>query len=62
MIGYDPFEFYRSISLTGKALLLLNENGFKQRVQRSGDVLFKALQQHCAMIASLNRQGKSLRI
>jgi hypothetical protein len=42
----------------GKALLLLNEDNFKQRSPRSGDILHKALQQHRAMLKSLHCQGK----
>lgn len=42
----------------GKALLLLNEDSFKQRSPRSGDVLHKALQQHRVMLKSLHCQGK----
>ncbi|CAF1192342.1 unnamed protein product [Adineta ricciae] len=36
--------------MNGKALLLLNEDSFKQRSPRSGDVLYKALQQHRATL------------
>ncbi|CAF5178314.1 unnamed protein product, partial [Rotaria magnacalcarata] len=39
-----------------KALLLLNEDSFKQRSSRSGDILHKALQQHTALIKSLTCQ------
>jgi hypothetical protein len=42
----------------GKALLLLSEEGFKQRSSRSGDILYKALQQHNALIKSLNCQSR----
>ena len=42
----------------GKALLLLNEDSFKQRSLRSGDILYKALQQHKAMLKSWHCQGK----
>ena len=42
----------------GKALLLLSEDGFKQRSLRSGDILYKALQQHNSLIKSLNCQSK----
>jgi len=44
--------------LLGKALLLLNEDGFKQRSLRSGDILYKALQQHHSLIKSLACQSK----
>lgn len=42
----------------GKALLLLNEDSFKQRSPRCGDILHKALQQHRTMLKSLHCQGK----
>ncbi|CAF0879057.1 unnamed protein product [Rotaria sp. Silwood1] len=42
--------------MNGKALLLLNEDGFKQRSLRSGDILHKALQQHNALVKSLTCQ------
>ncbi len=42
----------------GKALLLLNEDSFKQRSPRSGDILHKALQQHRATLKSLHCQSK----
>jgi hypothetical protein len=35
----------------------LNEDGFKQRSVRSGDILHKALQQHNALIKSLTCQS-----
>lgn len=41
----------------GKALLLLSEEGFKQRAMRSGDVLHKALQKHHALIKSVTPQS-----
>ena len=41
----------------GKVLLLLNEDGFRQLSSRSGDILYKALQQHNKLIKSLNSQG-----
>ena len=41
---------------TGKALLLLNEDSFKQRSPRWGDVLYKALQQHRTMLKSIHCQ------
>ncbi len=44
--------------ILGKALLLLNEDGFKQRSLRSGDILHKALQQHHALIKSRTCQSK----
>jgi hypothetical protein len=44
----------------GKALLLLNEDSFKQRSPRSGDILHKALQQHRAMLKSIHYQSKEL--
>lgn len=46
-----------SVFRLGKALLLLNESSFQQRAAHSGDILYKALQQHCSMIKSLNSQG-----
>ncbi|CAF0721228.1 unnamed protein product [Adineta steineri] len=42
--------------MNGKALLLLNEDSFKQRSSRSGDILHKALQQHRAMLKSWHCQ------
>jgi hypothetical protein len=36
----------------------LNEDSFKQRSPRSGDVLHKALQQHRATLKSWHCQGK----
>ena len=45
--------------IIGKALLLLNEDGFKERAARSGDVLYKALQQHHAWIKSLTSQSEN---
>ncbi len=45
----------------GKALLLLNEDSFKQRSPRSGDILHKALQQHRAMLKSIHYQSKELK-
>ena len=50
------FFFLRFI-FEGKALLLLNEENFKQRSARSGDILHKALQQHRTMLKSLHCQG-----
>ncbi len=44
----------------GKALLLLNEDSFKQRSPRSGDILHKALQQHRAMLKSIHYQSKEI--
>lgn len=62
--------FSFSFIYQGKALLLLNEDSFKQRSPRSGDVLYKALQQHRATLktwqcqrknfASLNTKTKSI--
>ena len=57
--------FRRSFSIAisvalGKALLLLNEEGFKQRSVRSGDILYKALQQHHSLIKSFACQSKIL--
>ncbi|CAF3081361.1 unnamed protein product [Rotaria socialis] len=49
-INLNDFE------MNGKALLLLNEDSFKQRSSRSGDILHKALQQHNALIKSLTCQ------
>ncbi|CAF2932342.1 unnamed protein product [Rotaria sp. Silwood2] len=43
--------------MNGKALLLLNEDSFKQRSLRSGDILHKALQQHKAMLKSWQCQA-----
>ncbi|CAF1195999.1 unnamed protein product [Rotaria sordida] len=43
--------------MNGKALLLLNEDNFKQRSPRSGDILHKALQQHKAMLKSWQCQA-----
>jgi hypothetical protein len=51
------FSFLSFIS-KGKALLLLNEDNFKQRSPRSGDILHKALQQHRLMLKSLHCQSK----
>lgn len=42
--------------MNGKALLLLNEDSFKQRSPRWGDVLYKALQQHRTTLKSLHCQ------
>ncbi|CAF0787468.1 unnamed protein product [Rotaria sordida] len=42
--------------MNGKALLLLNEDGFKQRSLRCGDILHRALQQHNALIKTLTCQ------
>ncbi|CAF2827266.1 unnamed protein product [Rotaria sp. Silwood2] len=49
-INLNDFE------MNGKALLLLNEDGFKQRSLRCGDILHKALQQHNALVKSLTCQ------
>ncbi|CAF0829566.1 unnamed protein product [Didymodactylos carnosus] len=43
--------------MNGKALLLLNEESFKQRSPRCGDVLHKALQQHISIIKSFSCQA-----
>lgn len=50
--------FFSRFIFEGKALLLLNEENFKQRSARSGDILHKALQQHRTMLKSLHCQGK----
>ncbi|UJR20786.1 hypothetical protein I4U23_023899 [Adineta vaga] len=48
--------------MNGKALSLLNEDGFKQRSSRSGDILYKALQQHYALLKSINCQTFSYQL
>ncbi|CAM4860204.1 unnamed protein product [Rotaria socialis] len=42
----------KDFEMNGKALLLLNEDSFKQRSPRSGDILHKALQQHKTLLKS----------
>ena len=44
---------------TGKALLLLTEDSFKQRSPRAGDILHKALQQHKTTLKSFHCQSKN---
>ncbi|CAF1207211.1 unnamed protein product [Adineta ricciae] len=55
-INLNDFE------MNGKALSLLSEDGFKQRSARSGDILYKALQQHYALIKSFNCQTLSYQL
>ncbi|CAF1188910.1 unnamed protein product [Adineta steineri] len=48
--------------MNGKALALLSEDGFKKRSLRSGDILYQALQQHNAIIKSINCQNFSYQL
>jgi hypothetical protein len=57
LVRYKTTKYFVFI-YQGKALLLLNEDSFKQRSSRSGDILHKALQQHRSMLKSWQCQGK----